>query len=196
MTSLAEKAAAAKASLSPANNRAPDAPEAAAERKRIPMSLPMLKLEVPEIPGYHLHWIRGTQDRVQQAQNAGYEFVDQAEVATQLVSIGGDATKSGNTDMGTRVSTLASPYGEGEVDGTGQPLRLFLMKQKEEYYKEDQLILQRRNDSVADTLTAAFRDGTPISRAEGETGDDVGQRYVGNRTSKVPDLFKRKNRRA
>jgi hypothetical protein len=45
------------------------------ERSRVPMSLPTLKLAVPEIPGFYCHWMRGDPMRMQQAQRAGYVFV-------------------------------------------------------------------------------------------------------------------------
>jgi hypothetical protein len=32
---------------------------ASPERKRIPMAVPVQKLSVPDIPGYHLHWFQG-----------------------------------------------------------------------------------------------------------------------------------------
>ena len=53
---------------------------AGTERQRIPMSLPMQKLAVPELEGYHLHWMLGTTTRINQALRAGYEFVDPSEV--------------------------------------------------------------------------------------------------------------------
>lgn len=162
-----------------------------AERKRVPMTAPTRKLEIAELPGYWLQWIRGTPDRVMQAKNAGFEHVYEKEVHLNNMDLGGDAKTSGNTDMGSIVSTTD---GSGEIGSDGQGVRLYLMKQKKEHHDEDTELLQTRNDSVVDSLTANFRKGTVGVGAEGaptETPQDQKLRYVGNQ-SKVPDLFRRK----
>lgn len=153
----------------------------AAERKRIPMSAPVQKLEVPEIPGYHLHWMRGTPDRLEQAQNAGYEFVDRKEVKVNSVGLGSPTAISGSTDLGSRVSVVA---GGGDSEG-GQATRMYLMKIKLELWNEDQASLQRRNDSVADALTYGV-----LGKAQTADANE-NMRYVGSRT-KLPDLFTKK----
>lgn len=188
MSELSERAAQNAAKLNPANALG----RPAEDRKRVPMTFPVLKLEVPEIPGYHLHWMEGTAQRLTQAEKAGYEFVDESEVQVNETRLGGDASKSGNTDLGTRVSTVAGK----EVGGDGQPIRLYLMKQRQEWYEEDQKILEKRNTSIAETLTASFRRGVVGGPAAGETSEDVGQRYVNPVRTKIPDLFTPKKRRA
>lgn len=191
MSTLQERAAANKAQLernpSPANVGEP-----VATRKRIPMTLPVRKLAVPEIPGFHLHWMMGRPDRIAQAQQAGYEFVDESEVSVNNLDLGGDATRSGSTDLGTRVSIVA----RGETGVDGQPVRLYLMKQKQEWHEEDQKLLQDRNDSIADTFTESFRSGTVGGRAPGEKDSDVESRYVNKKRSRIPDFFNRNKRRA
>lgn len=161
-----------------------------AERQRIPLTLPVQKFKVPEIPGYHTHWFRGSLERLAQAQRAGYEFVDESEVDVNATELGGDARRSGNSDLGTRVSLLA---GGGDSEG-GQPARMYLMKQKMEWYVEDQKLLEARNDSVADALTAAYRTGIVGGQAPGERPEDVAQRYVDPKRARMPDLFKRKKK--
>ncbi len=168
-----------------------DAP-AKPERKRVPMTLPQQRLAAPEIPGYHTHWMLGTPERLAQAQDAGYEFVHEEESAPADTSLGGDGLKSGSSDMGTRVSKLANPMGGGEEDGRGQPLRLYLMKQKIEWYEEDQRILQNRNDRVVDALTVSYRTGTVGGPAPTELPADLEARYVDPNRSRLPELFKRK----
>lgn len=188
MSSLTEAAAAAKEKMQQQNpSNAPGKP--AAEMKRIPLSLPVQKLEVPEIPGYHLHWFRGTSARIQQAQRAGFEFVKPEEVKLNNLALGGDASKSGNSDMGDRVSVVA-----GDIDDQGQAVRLYLMKQPMEYYLQDKALLQQRNDSIADAMTAAFRDGSAAQGAglAGERQEDVANRYVARSRTKIPELFRRK----
>lgn len=198
MSTLEEKQRAAKEHLDKVSvNPASTTAAPAAERKRIPMTLPQQRLAVPEIPGYHLHWMKGTPERLRQAENAGYEYVDQSEVDLNDPSIGGTGLK-GHSDMGTRVTRLANPVGGGEDDGHGQPLTLVLMKQKEEWYLEDQKLLQARNDSVVDALTAGIRSGTVgADQAGGDTSmnyvDQKRTRLAEERRSKIPDFFRRKS---
>lgn len=163
-----------------------------AERRRIPMTTPLRKLEVPMIPGYHTQWIRGTKERLNQALNAGYEFVQEYEVQMHNMDLGGDAKHDGNSDLGTRVSTSDK---SGELDG-GQAINLYLMKQRKEYYDEDKGILQARNDSVVDTLVGHLQEGAKFGGREGapapaETPEDARQRYVGKGT-KIPEFLRRK----
>ncbi len=186
MSTLEQRAAAAKAEMVKQNpSVAPGKP--VAERKRVPLSIPQRKLEVPEIPGFHLRWIEGTAQRLAQAERAGFVFVEPHEVELNEVSIGGDATKSGNSDMGSRVSVVA-----GGISDDSQALRLYLMKQRMEDYLEDQKLLDDRNGSIADALTRAYRTGTVGGRDQGETADDAAHRYVDPKRSRVPELFKRK----
>lgn len=162
----------------------------------IPMTLPQQKLAVPEIPGFHLHWMLNTNERVHAALRAGYQFVSHEEVQIQNFDLGGDAKVDGNTDMGTRVTRLASSYGDGQIGKDGQPARLILMKQPEELHRKHQKLLEDRNGTIADTLTASFRAGLPGGQAApGETSEDVAHRYVGKRGQKVPDLFNRNKHR-
>ncbi len=160
--------------LSPAT-----AAPAAAERKRIPMSVPVQKLEAPDIPGYHLHWFLGTPDRLQRAFDGGYEFVDERETRINNVSLGGDSTQSGNTDMGSRVSVVSGQ----EVGKDGQPTRLVLMKIKQEWWDEDQKLVEARNEQVA----AALRGGT--MGAQQDAPGDSRFRYVDKARTVIPDLF-------
>jgi hypothetical protein len=150
-----------------------------AERKRIPMSVPVQKLSVPDIPGYHLHWFMGTPERLGRAMEGGYEFVDDVEAAVNDTSLGGTSTRTGNTDMGSRVSVVAG----SEVGRDGQPVRLVLMKIKQEWYEEDQKLVEQRNDSVVNSL---------LGGQQAAGGNDASNRYVDQNRTKIPDFFKRK----
>ena len=150
-----------------------------AERKRIPMSVPVQKLEAPEIPGYHLHWFNGTPERLQRAQDGGYEFVDSKELKLNNVSLGGTSTTSGNTDMGSRVSVVSGT----DIGRDGQPMRLILMKIKQEWYEEDQKLVEARNEQV----TASLRGGQ--IGAEQDRAGDTQHRYVDKNRTKIPDMF-------
>ena len=152
---------------------------AKAERKRIPMSVPVQKLSAPDIPGYHLHWFNGTPDRLQRALDGGYEFVDEKELKINNVSLGSVSTASGNTDMGSRVSVVSG----SEIGKDGQSLRLILMKIKQEWYEEDQKLVEARNEQTA----AALRGG--MLGAEKEQAGDSQHRYIDKNRTKIPDMF-------
>jgi hypothetical protein len=113
---------------------------------RVPMTLPTQKLAVPEIPGYHLHWFLG--GRVPRALQAGYEFVDEDEVDIPNTGLADDVSKSGNTDMGSRISRIA-----GDTLGEdGREQRLYLMKIRQEWWEHDQSLLAERNEQIAATI--------------------------------------------
>jgi hypothetical protein len=151
-----------------------------AERKRIPMSVPVQRLEAPEIPGYHLHWFTGSAERLQRAIDGGYEFVHEREMKLNNVSLGGDSARSGNTDMGSQVSIVSGQ----EVGKDGQPTRLVLMKIKLEWYEEDQKLVDAKNAQVADALTGG------LMGMEGK--GDSSHRYLDKARTQIPDLFKAK----
>lgn len=159
-----------------------------AERKRIPLSVPQRKLEVPDMPGYHCRWFRGTASRLAQAERAGFIYVEENEVELNSVSLGGDASKAGNTDLGSRVSVV-----EGSETENGQAVRMYLMKQPIEFKKEDDAILETRNDGIAKALSHQFATGAPSRQAgaPSENDADMAARYV-PKGAKVPKLFQKK----
>jgi hypothetical protein len=154
-----------------------------AERKRIPMSVPVQRLEVPEIPGYHLHWFINSPERIQRALEGGYEFVEHRDMKINSVGLGGDSALSGNTDMGSRVSVISGQ----EIGKDGQPTRLVLMKIRQEWYEEDQKLINSQNERVA----ASIRGGQ--LGADKEVGGDAVHRYVDKSRTHIPDLFKPKH---
>jgi len=149
------------------------------------MSVPVQKLEVAEIPGFHCHWFRGSQDRIQRALNAGYTFVDPKEVHLNNVSLGGDSAESGNTDLGSRVSVV----GGGIEEGSNQATRMYLMKIPMELRNQDLESMEQRSENIVRALNA----GT-IGKEGAEDGREVNNRYVGS-TTKLPEMFRKKPRR-
>lgn len=139
-----------------------------AEQPRIPMSLPHQKLHVPDIPGYHLHWIAGTPARLQQALAAGYEFVSPEETTVTNTGLANDMSISGNTDLGSRVSIVNGS--DTEVS------RLYLMKLREEYWLQDQAALAERNEQVAQ----AVRGGTMGGPLESGYVPETAQKQMSN----------------
>ena len=154
------------------------------EKKRIPMSVQVQRLEVAEIPGYHLHWFNGSAERIARAQAGGYEFVDEREVSINSVGIGNASAVSGNTDMGSRVTIVSGQ----EVGKDGQPMRLVLMKIKQELYEEDQRLVEDRNELVAASIRGGF-----IGKQNDAPGDTQ-YRYVDQKKTVIPDLFKPKRK--
>lgn len=143
----------------------PSNPPAKSAGRRIPMALPTLKLAVPEIPGYVCHWFRGTGQRLQQALNAGYVFVERDELVLQGFGLATSYDVDGNTDLGTRVSVAA-----GGDDQAGQAGRLYLMKIKKELWLEDEELVFEKHEQIAGQLRG--------DKGITEPGMDASQRYT------------------
>lgn len=143
----------------------PANPPAKSAGRRIPMALPTLKLSVPEIPGYVLYWFRGTGQRIQQALNAGYAFVERDELVLNGHGLATSYDVDGNTDLGTRVSVAA-----GGDDAPGQAGRLYLMKIKKELWLEDEELVFDRHEQIAGQLRG--------DKGFTEAGMDSTQRYT------------------
>ncbi len=147
----------------------------------IPMSAPIQRLQVPEKDGYVRYWFRGDAGRIQRALQAGYQFVDPSEVKTNNFDLGGDAKKSGNTDLGSRVSIIT-----GDQTFDGQPSRLYLMEIPEELYEKGQQFLRNANEAVASALRSGLIGSDDDNRA------DRAARYT---KSGVPDFLNPVKRR-
>lgn len=145
----------------------------------IPMNTPQQMLEVPPIPGYVLYWFADRPGRIARAQRGGYEFVSPEEVKVNNFGLAEDVSKSGNTDLGSRVSL------HGGVAESGGSERLYLMKIKKDLWDRSQKLLEDRNESVA----AAIRGGN-IGQ-EKEVSGDGAQRYIDKKRTKV-NMFTRK----
>lgn len=160
-----------------------------AEQGYIPMSIPRQRLAAPEIPGYHTHWFMGMPDRIQQALQAGYTWVDSDEVELSNFDLAGDGRPIGGTDLGTRVSTVAG----GLYEGTMQPQRLYLMKIPEWLWEHHQKAIADVNENIA----AALRGDRPAptsSPKDAKAGrdQDFSHRYQPEEPGKKKSLFHRK----
>ena len=136
------------------------------QRKRIPMSVPQRKLEVTEIPGFHLHWFRD--ENIARAVQAGYEFVEDKEVSLNQSGVGSSKDITGNADMGTRVRVVSGTAADGNVE------HLTLMKIRQEWWDEDRKEIEARNASV---MSAIFQQEA-IMGAEGVSPEDRSLSYV------------------
>lgn len=148
-----------------------------------PMSTAQLRLEVPEKPGWHRHWFRGTPGRIARAQQAGYTFVNPADVEVNNFDLAGDSKASGSTDLGTRISVVSGD-GSGE---DGQPSRMYLMECPENLWRHAQKLLGEEVDKTAEAL----RGGQVGAGKNGETQYDVSKRYL--KDGNVPSLFHRRS---
>lgn len=165
-------------------NPAQRAGRTSSERQRIPMSTPVQRLSVPDIPGYHLHWFRGTPDRINRALQAGYSYVTRDEVAINNLNIGDDSAEAGSNSLGDRVTVSAG----SEITADHQPMQMVLMKLPIEFWQEDQQVLENRNEDIAN----AIRGGrVGAGGVKGETPHDQAQRY----TRETQNLFTRKPQR-
>lgn len=169
------------APLNPAN----PAPKRVTEADRISMSVPQLRLSVPDREGWHRHWF--VAKNVPRALRAGYTFVDADDVEVNNPDLAGEVSASGSTDLGSRVSMLAG----GFIEGTQEPDRLYLMELPQAWRDKDAARLEAVNENIA----AALRGGLPSPGGVGggpqETGSDRQRRYM--KTGQ--DLFYPKTRR-
>lgn len=131
-------------------NPANPAPTRVTEATRVPMSVPSLRLAVPDIPGKHLHWIL---DRnVARALRAGYEFVPEDMVEVNNFGLADAAAESGSTDLGSRISVLAG----GVSEESKQSQRLYLMMLPQEWWEQDQAKRDEVNEGIARTMRAGM----------------------------------------
>lgn len=161
----------------PASNPA-NAPRAITAENRVPMSLPLQKLEAPKLIGFHTHWMRSDESRIRQAMRAGYTFVEQADLdeaggGINNFDIAGDAKAGGSSDMGSRITVLSG----SETDRSGRPVRLVLMKLPEQFRKAD-LDAQAM---MADNVVAALRSEKGANQEEAaKRQHDMSNRYRGD----------------
>lgn len=162
----------------PAATDPANAPRAITAENRVPMSLPLQKLEAPKLPGFHTHWMRSDESRIRQAMRAGYTFVtqedlDEAGGDINNFDVAGDAKAGGSSDMGSRISVLSG----SETDRSGRPVRLVLMKLLEQFRKAD-LDAQAK---MADNVVAALRSEQGVNQEEAaKRQHDMSQRYRGD----------------
>jgi len=134
---------------------------------RISLNNPDRRLEVPPLPGYHLHWF--LERNIPKAIAAWYEFVTPEESPTADRSIGGRTAGSTSEDLGG--SRIAQIGGTNEM---GLPEQLILMKIRQEWYFEDQRKIAERNLSIIQQI---FQKKAPVMAPQ-ESQKDYGLRYT------------------
>ena len=109
---------------------------------RVPFGVARTKLEVPmTLEGYHLHWVNDSAGRIQEAQRGGYSFVEPKEVQAP--------------EDGSQVKRLVGKNEDGSA------MYAYLMKIENEFYNEDQQMIQ----SEVDRFDSAIKRGTLDEKA-------------------------------
>jgi len=109
------------------------------ERERVPLGGFRRKLSHPDIPGYQLRWVNDVGGRLEEFKRAGYEFVER----TQKVG-DGDVSQRGSVDSRTRALV--------GTNDDGSPMYGYLMKQRKEWYDEDQRAKQEPINELEQTM--------------------------------------------
>src|SRR5574343_828428 len=124
-------------------------------KKRVPFGVPRMELKTDQVPGKVRRWINDDVDRLESAQEGGYEFVESAKSGAA-----GHADITARDGLDSRVSKVVGTKADGS------PLRAYLMEIDEDWYKEDQEAKQGRVDKTE----VALRRGTDETGTPGRDG--------------------------
>jgi hypothetical protein len=128
-------------------------------RERVPFSASRKRLQVDEkFEGYVTRWFNDQDDRIQRALGAGYEFVDRDDVK----KVGDKDISNGNTDMNSKVSRVVGRTAEN------QPIRAYLMKIRNEWFREDQMKKEETNKLVDQAVRAGKAGGSSVENHYGK----------------------------
>ena len=153
-------------------------------RKRIPMSVPIRKLEVPEREGWHRYWFIG--NNVPRAIQGGYKHVHTHEIPINQHNPANDPSVTGSQGLGSLVEITDG------LDEHGKSTTLYLMEIEMEFWLEDQKILEKRNANIMQSI---FR-GEQIMGTESLSPEEKSLMYVDpDKTRASTPLFKRRPRK-
>lgn len=129
------------------------------KRKRVAFSANRKRLQVDaQFPGYVTRWFNDQDDRLQRAEDAGYEFVNRREIS----QVGDKDITSGNTDVNSRVSRVVGR------SANQQGIRAYFMKIPEAFYKEDQAKKEAVNALVDEAIRAGTAGGAEVKNQYGK----------------------------
>lgn len=117
-------------------------PKKKERKERIPFGAMRQKLKVDGIPGYHMHWFTDRNNRILDAEAAGYEFVLRHEIER----VGDKDVLPDQLDQGEKVT---KPVGVAE---NGAPEIAYLMKIKDQWHDEDKAKKARKLDEMEQSL--------------------------------------------
>jgi hypothetical protein len=139
------------------------------KRKRVPLSVPRMKLTAPTKPGKVRRWINDDGNRISMAQAGDYTFVE------ENITPGDPDVKNVNRDLGSRVSAVVGKKEDGS------PLVAYLMEIDQDLYEAD----QRAKQELAEELEDSIRKGHD---SHGQVGLDG--RYVPKESIKIDKTLK------
>ena len=122
------------------------------KRERVPFGSHRQRLQTEKRKGFERHWFNDTEDRIQRAMDAGYNFVLDTNV-----SVGEGEIHQGSTDLNGKVSKIVSKGGK-------TPIRAFLMEIPEHFYVADQADKEKRNRMVDDAIRAGTPGGASVEK--------------------------------
>ena len=118
-------------------------------RNRVPFGAHRRRLAVhKKDENYVYYWFNDTQDRLQRALAAGYEFATRKMVG----DVGDLDVNNQNSDLNSKVSKKIN-----------ETLTTYLMRIKKEFYDEDQALKQLEADKVDEAIFGGGADKVPKS---------------------------------
>ena len=128
-------------------------------RQRVPFSANRTRLQIDtKFPGFYTRWFNDQDGRLQRAEAAGYEYVQRNEIG----QVGDKDVANGNTDVNSRVSRVVGRTRDN------QPIRAYLMKQRDEFRKEDDAAKEERNAMVDVAIRAGQAGGANVPKSYGD----------------------------
>lgn len=128
-------------------------------RERVPFSTNRRRLALhKELDGLITRWFNDLDDRLQRAEDAGYQYVHRKEIG----QVGDKDISNGNTDVNSRVSRVVGRQ------PTGQPIRAYLMKIRKDWYEADQAKKEEVNARVDDAIRAGTSGGAKVENQYGD----------------------------
>lgn len=138
----------------PREQQSEDKRKGSGRKARVPLNAMQQKMQVKhKNPNFVDRWFNDDHGRLQAAQQAGYEFVEDEDVKAERAGT--------NAESDARVSIHAGTRRDGS------PMNAYLMRIPKEYYDEDQAAKQ----AVVDETDKAIRGGSIAA-------DDPEHRYV------------------
>jgi hypothetical protein len=127
-------------------------------RERVPFSANRRRLALhKELDGFVTRWFNDQDDRLQRAEDAGYQYVHRKEIG----QVGDKDISNGNTDVNSRVSRVVGR------NVNGQPIRAYLMKIRKDWYEQDQAKKEEVNKRVDDAIRAGTSGGANVQNQYG-----------------------------
>lgn len=145
-----------------AHREAEEAREPTDRRERKPLSGFRLKLDAPSREGYQRRWINDTGNRLREAQEGGWTFVNDETALT--------ASHTDTAD--TRVSVIAGRHEAGGV------MHAYLMEIPQEWYDEDQAAKEQELDEIDEALRRGRVQGADPRDAEAFSNTSQGRGIV------------------